>query len=111
MAQSINYEIHEEDNALYLCLEGDLDEQSLIALSYALSDRPLVQPVRVDLHKVQRADSAGLRALVRLQKRAKDAGVGFSLVEPSDAIKRIFRSTGLAVLFNIRLDDPENPCA
>jgi anti-anti-sigma factor len=57
------------------------------------------------------ADSAGLRGLVLLQSRAKAAGVDFSLVEPSDAVKRAFRSTGLAALFNIRLDDPDNPCA
>jgi anti-anti-sigma factor len=111
MALPLNYEIHEKENSLYLCLEGDLDEESFVSVSHALSDRPLVQPVKVDLHKVRYADTTGLRALVLLQSRAKEAGVGFSLVEPSDAVKRVFRATGLAALFNIRLNDSENPCS
>lgn len=111
MAAPLQYEVHERDNALYLCLEGDLDEHSFLPITRALLDRPLSQPVKVDLQRVRYADSAGLRALVLLQRQARDAGVDFILLEPSRAIRNVFHATGLADLFHIHTDDPEDPCS
>ena len=110
MSPPIFYHVHEKDNALYLCLEGDLDEKSFLTVSNALGGRPLDRPVKVDLAKVGYADSTGLRSLVLLQRHARDAGVEFTLLSPSEPVKRIFRSTGLSQVFQVADEDPENSC-
>ena len=110
MASPMQYQIQEKENAIYLCLEGDLDDKSFLDVSRVLTGRDLDMPVKVDLEKVSYANSTGLRALVLLQRQARDAGVDFVLLEPSDAIKRLFKTTGLAEIFDITADDPENPC-
>ena len=110
MASPIQYQIHERDEVIYLCLHGDLDEHSFLAISQALNDQVLKHPIKVDLQGVNYADSTGLRALVLLQRQARNAGVDFTLLEPSNAVKRVFRTTGLADVFKIGNDDPENPC-
>ena len=79
MASPIQYEIHERDDSLYLCLQGDLDEDSFLPVTQALAGRSLDMPVNVDLQGVTYADSAGLRALVLLQRQVRDAGVNFTL--------------------------------
>lgn len=110
MASPLNCEIHEKDETLYLCLEGDLDDKSFMEVSGAFAGRDLDLPVKVDLEKVHYANSTGIRALVLLQRQARECGVEFSLVEPSDEVKRIFRTTGLSEVFTIGPDDPDTPC-
>lgn len=110
MAMPLNYQIHETDRKIYLCLEGDLDDKSFLEISGVFSDRELTLPIHVDLEKVRYANSTGIRALVLLQRQAREAGVEFKLVDLSDEVKRLFRSTGLSEVFNIGRGDPENPC-
>jgi anti-sigma B factor antagonist len=110
VSPSLECQVQEKDNALYVCLSGDLDERSFFEVSRALGDRKLEHPVKVDLEGVRYADSTGLRALVLLQRQAREAGVEFTLLEPSAAVKRVFRSTGLSEVFKLGGDDPENPC-
>ncbi|MBW3625393.1 MAG: STAS domain-containing protein [Armatimonadetes bacterium] len=110
MAAPLQCRVLETDQSLYLCLEGDLDDKSFLQLSRAFADRELDLPVKVDLEKVRYANSTGIRALVLLQRQAREAGVDFTLVDPSEEVKRIFRSTGLSEVFHIGMGDPENPC-
>lgn len=110
MASPLNFKVKEKDNALYVCLEGDLDEGSFQEVTRVLADRPIDRPVHVDLHKIRYADSTGLRALVLLQRQARDAGEQLILLEPSEAIKRVFQSTGLETIFKIQAKDEKNPC-
>ena len=110
MSSSIQYQVHKRDEAVYLCLEGQLDERSFFILSQALGDQPLDRPVKVDLQKVDYADSSGLRALILLQRQVRNAGVELVLLEPSAIVQRLFRTTGLEGLFNIGEADPLNPC-
>lgn len=110
MPTPIHFHIHEEEHALYLCLEGDLDQKSFMAVSKALAGHKIERPVKVDLRRVGYADSTGLRSLVLLQREVRDAGSEFTLIALSDPVKRIFRSTGLYQMFRIEPDDPQNPC-
>ncbi len=110
MATPLQYQIHAKENALYLCLEGDMDDNSFYTVSGALTQQALDQPVKVDLGGVGYINSAGLRALVLLQQQVKDAGLEFTLLEPSSVVKRVFQSTGLSGLFRIREADADNPC-
>ena len=110
MSIPLQYHLHEEAHALYLCLTGDLDQKSFMAVSTALAGHPLDRPVRVDLHGVMYADSTGLRSLVLLQRQVREAGAEFVLLTPSEPVERIFRSTGLNQVFQIEPEDARNPC-
>jgi anti-sigma B factor antagonist len=110
MAVPLNYRIHEKNEAIYLCLEGDLDDRSFMQVSNVFADRELTLPVKVDMEKVHFANSTGIRALVLLQRQAREAGVEFSLLDPSDEVARLFRVTGLSEVFTIRTGDPDNAC-
>ena len=111
MPERLTYHIHKGENALYLCLEGDLDQKNFLQVSNALTGIELVLPVKVDMRKVKYADSTGLRSLVLLQRQARDAGVDFFLMRPSETVNRLFRTTGLAQVFRVMPSDEENPCA
>lgn len=110
MASPLQYRVHEKDDALYLCLEGDLDDTSYLTVSKALAEWKCDQDVKVDLEGVHYASSTGLRALVLLQQQVHDAGLDFTLLEPSRAIKQVFQTTGLSDVFKIAAEDPNNPC-
>ena len=110
MPLPLQYQIHETETAIYLCLEGDLDDKNFLAVSRSLSDINLELPVKVDLKKVRYADSTGLRSLVLLQRQAREAGVDFTLLDPSESVERIFRTTGLDQVFNVSTQDPQDPC-
>ncbi len=110
MSSSIHYRLREEQDALYLCLEGDLDEKSFMAVSNALGGHRLDRPVKVDLAGVGYADSTGLRALVLLQRQVRDAGAEFTLIAPSEPVRRIFRSTGLSQVFHVDEEDSHPSC-
>ena len=112
MSTPMQYDLHETDGVLYLCLEGDLDQRSFLAVSNALAGHRLGLPVKVDLSRVGYADSTGLRSLMLLQRQARDAGSDFTLLNPSDAVKRIFKSTGLYQVFKVEEgEDSNNPCS
>ena len=112
MSTPMQYDLHETGGVLYLCLEGDLDQRSFLAVSNALAGHRLGLPVKVDLSRVGYADSTGLRSLVLLQRQARDAGSDFTLLQPSDAVKRIFKSTGLYQVFKVdEGEDSDNPCS
>jgi anti-anti-sigma factor len=110
MDADFQFQLHEVKGSLYLCLEGNLDERHFLTVSGLLSDKKIDHPVKVDLQKVRYADSSGLRALALLQRRVEDAGMNFTLVEPSTAIKRVYGSIGLSQAFAVRPDDPDSPC-
>jgi anti-anti-sigma factor len=111
MATPLQYQIHEESDAVYLCLEGDLDEVSFLAVCQSLADRTLDRPVKADLRGVRHVDSTGLRALVLLQSQVKNTGQPFYLLEPSNTVRRIFRTTGLSQVFQIAPDSSSSPCS
>lgn len=110
MAVPLNYKIHETEQSIYLCLEGDLDDRSFMAVSNVFADRELTRPIKVELKKVHYANSTGIRALVLLQRQAREAGVEFMLLDPSDEVQRLFRSTGLSEVFRIQNSDRCSPC-
>lgn len=107
---SIQCQVHKRDDGIYLCLEGVLDQASFRVLSHALLDHTIDRPVYIDLTGVAYADSSGIRALVLMQRQTRQAGAELTLVNPSEAIQRVFRTTGLARIFRIEADAPGNPC-
>ena len=110
-APSIRCQVHERDGGLYLCLDGVLDQEAFRVLSQALLDHTIDRPVYIDLNQVAYADSSGIRALVLMQRQVRQAGVELVLLNPSEAIQRVFRTTGLARIFRIEAGAPGNPCA
>ncbi|MBW3625394.1 MAG: STAS domain-containing protein [Armatimonadetes bacterium] len=110
MPDAMTCQIRRDADTLYLCLEGDLDEKNFLTVSYALAGQEINLPVKVDLARVQYADSTGLRALVLLQRQAREAGVAFYLMNPSEPVKRIFHTTGLSQIFQLVAHDTSSPC-
>jgi anti-sigma B factor antagonist len=106
MIPTIYFNLDENDDCFRITLAGQLDEQSFYTLSEALTDRKLDRPIRLDLRGIEYADSTGLRALVLLQRRAKEAGAEFILANPSPSVDRLFRVTGLWKVFHIENDPP-----
>src|SRR5690349_20529176 len=106
----IECQIQEVDGSLCISLVGMLDQQGFMILSQALLNNTLDRPLKIDLKQVQYADRSGIRALVLLQRQARQAGVEFTLLNPSPSVERVLRTTGLVRIFNIETTDPKNPC-
>src|SRR5689334_18651321 len=85
-----------EDRAA-LTLSGELDISSAPSLEEALgrveADRPSV--VVIDLRGLTFMDSTGLRTLVSVDQRARDAGRRLAIVRGPEAVDRIFSVTRL----------------
>jgi anti-sigma B factor antagonist len=109
MEPTIHFILDEDADCFRIKLSGTLDERSFYTLSEALTDRKLDRPVRMDLQDIDYADSAGLRALVLLQRRAKEVGADFVLANPSPSVDRLFRVTNLWKIFRIECDSLQRP--
>lgn len=89
--------------AAQVAVAGDVDLASADGLLEAVA--PLVRPgveVAVDCAEVRFLDSAGLRVLLELNRRAQDAGGTLVLVAPSEVVTRILELAGVVQLFTVR---------
>lgn len=89
--------------AAQVAVAGDVDLASAAGLLEAVA--PLVRPgveVTVDCAEIRFLDSAGLRVLLELNRRAQDVGGTLVLVAPSEVVTRILELAGVVRLFTVR---------
>ena len=92
-----------EDGAVVVSVTGRVDSTS----SAELDDRLVglttarVQRVVVDLSGVEYISSAGLRVMLTLARRMRDAGGSLALCGLSDAVHQVFALAGFLPLFTV----------
>jgi anti-sigma B factor antagonist len=92
-----------EDEAVRVALSGELDMSSALLFDEELrriEADDLPRTLVLDLRKLKFLDSTGLRLIWSAHSRARRCGRLLKIVPGSDAVKRIFRLTGM----NDRLD-------
>jgi anti-sigma B factor antagonist len=96
MNHPFDFQTHVTDRAAEVVLAGDLDMAATFKLEPAL-DRVLddgeVEQVVLDVGDVPFVDSAGLGSLLSIRQRARERGIEMSIVNPSDALRRILDVT------------------
>jgi anti-sigma B factor antagonist len=81
---------------------GQLDAAAAAELVAAISEEAQLKPlIALDLKDVSEADSAGLGALVRALKAARDAGGDLVIVRPQPSIARLLNEAGLDQLLRV----------
>jgi anti-sigma B factor antagonist len=97
-------ELSHHDDTVCVALSGELDlssaltfEEQLRRLEEEAQPRVLV----LDLSKLKFLDSTGLRLILAAHARALKRGGRLSIVQGSDAIRRIFRLTGVTERLNV----------
>ncbi|MCZ4124603.1 STAS domain-containing protein [Streptomyces sp. H39-S7] len=89
-------------------LAGDLDLHTAPVLYPTVEDVLGSHPtVIMDLTGITFCDSSGLNALIRLRRRAQEAGGDLILVAPSQQMLRLLSITGAARIFTIHAGLPE----
>lgn len=86
------------DAVLRIAADGEVDLLSCELLAEAIrqaivADR--VAHLMIDLTDVRFIDSCGVQTLVDGERLAKDQGVHYAVVNPSEAIQAVLKETGL----------------
>lgn len=101
-------ELSHNDDAVCVRLSGELDISSALALEEELrrieDERPRV--LVLDLRRLKFLDSTGLRLILAAHARALKRGSRLTIVQGSDAVRRIFRLTGVVERLNVFDDLP-----
>ena len=88
------------DRPAVLAVSGDLDIATSVKVEECLGDGDALRgTVVIDLSQVTFLDSTGLRALWTLRQRIATVGGQMQLREPSDAVRRVLRTTKLDKVF------------
>ena len=81
-------------------VNGEIDLQHSAGLRATITEQlERGAPVLVDLHRVTFIDSSGIAAMVQGLTRARERGLGLSLVGAPDPVLRILRLTRLDAVF------------
>lgn len=96
-------QIHEErrDGILVLAPAGRLDSPSSPDLERRLLAAAGEQRLVLDLGEVEYMSSAGLRVLLKLARRMKDAGGELLLCALGEPVRQVFDLAGLLPLFAV----------
>lgn len=89
-----------DGNAVMLSLSGWLNTLAAPALAAAVGEISETNDLVIDLEGLEYISSAGLREIVRAQKKMTGRG-SFSIVNVPDGIADILRMTGLYERLNI----------
>ena len=93
-----------EQEAVRVSLTGELDLSSALTFDEELrriEDESDPTTLVLDLCGLKFMDSTGLRLIVSAHQRALKAGRRLAIVHSTDAIRRIFRLTGMTERLNI----------
>jgi anti-sigma B factor antagonist len=93
-----------------VALSGELDLSSALVFDEELrriEDDGKSQTVVLDLRKLKFLDSTGLRLIWSAHARAKRCGRRLRIVPGSDAVRRIFRLTGMQERLDIVEEAPK----
>src|SRR4051812_47527905 len=88
----------QEQEAVHIALEGELDLSSALLFDEELrriEDDAPADTVVLDLSTLKFMDSTGLRLILSAHQRARRAGRHLRIIPGGDAIRRIFRLTGV----------------
>lgn len=91
--------------ALVLAPQGELDLTGGPRLLEALPRGGGEERIVIDLESVSFMDSSGLRSLIEARRVSSEAGRGFALARPSDAVMRVLQLVDLTAEFEL-LDAP-----
>jgi anti-anti-sigma factor len=96
-------EIREErrDGVLILVASGRFDSVTSADLEARLLPAAGERPLVLDLAGVEYVSSAGLRVLLKLARRMKDAGGELLLCAMGDPVRQVFDLAGFLPLFSI----------
>jgi anti-sigma B factor antagonist len=93
-----------------VALSGELDMSSALVFDEELrriEADDLPRTVVLDLRKLKFLDSTGLRLILSAHSRARRCGRRLRIVPGSDAVKRIFRLTGMDNRLDMVEDSPQ----
>lgn len=98
---------HEADGTTVVRAEGELD---LVGAPRLLQALPAdgSSPVVLDLSRVTFMDSSGLRSLLEARQACSEAGRGFAIARPSDAVARVLELVDLTGEFEV-VEPPAAP--
>jgi anti-sigma B factor antagonist len=97
-------ELTQHDDAVCVSLTGELDLSSALTLDEELrriEDETRPPLLVLDLRALKFLDSTGLRLILAAHARALKRGSRLTIVQGSDAVRRIFRLTGVGERLNI----------
>jgi len=98
----MQHEITEQEGAVIVSFEGDVDLQtSPDARKVLLECVQRKQPILVDLSKVGYIDSSGVASLVECFQSARKVGQNLALVSVSDGALRVLQLARLDKVFKI----------
>jgi len=86
--------------SVLIVAEGELDLVGAPRLLAALPG-PGDTPVVIDLGSVGFMDSSGLRSLLEARQHCLDAGRGFAIARPSEAVRRVLELVDLVGEFDV----------
>ncbi|MFL5883501.1 MAG: STAS domain-containing protein [Thermoleophilaceae bacterium] len=97
-------ELSQHDDSVRVALTGELDLSS--ALTFEEELRRIEEEAHpslliLDLRSLKFLDSTGLRLILAAHARAMKRGSRLTIVQGSDAVRRIFRLTGVIERLNV----------
>ncbi|HMN99959.1 MAG TPA: STAS domain-containing protein [Miltoncostaeaceae bacterium] len=101
-ASAANFRARAEQRpgSVVVVAEGELDLVGAPRLLEALPG-PGDTPVVIDLGSVGFMDSSGLRSLLEARQHCRDAGRGFAIARPSEAVRRVLELVDLLGEFDV----------
>ncbi|MFJ4467112.1 STAS domain-containing protein [Streptomyces sp. NPDC089424] len=104
MSTDLRVNINEEADGhlAVVSVSGELDMQTSTAV-YQQTAAPISEHVTVvlDLSQVTFCDSSGFNALLRLRRRAQEAGSRLALAAPPPQVDRLLTLTGAGTVFPV----------
>ena len=97
-------ELSQHDDAVCVSLTGELDLSSALTFEEELrriEEETHPRVLVLDLRTLKFLDSTGLRLILAAHARALKRGGRLSIVQGSDAVRRIFRLTGVMERLNV----------
>lgn len=99
----MSFRVIEDNAASTVVLTGDIDlEHSPQARTALLATVKKGRPVIVDLSAVTYMDSSGVASLVEAFQKARAGKIEFSLLTPSDQVRKVLTLARLDKIFTIR---------
>ena len=101
---NLDLELSQHDEAVRISLSGELDISSALTLEEELrriEDEARPRVLVLDLRRLKFLDSTGLRLILAAHARALKRGGRLTIVQGSDAVRRIFRLTGVGERLNV----------
>jgi anti-sigma B factor antagonist len=91
-------ETHERGSGTTIKLAGELDNATcteLLERFEQVAAAPDFRALVLDLEEVSFIDSSGMRAIIALERRAKEDGLALALMPPPPAVTELLRITGI----------------